>query len=236
MFTRLSSLVFLTCLAALPAFADMAHIQADRDTTLIEFSEITQEGCPIEAGDVCANGSGPYFFTGNTNHAGIRRGLVRFNVAARLPENAIIDAASLRLYQSSGNAEPSAVSLHRVLSDWGEGESSATGGQGAPAEPNDATWLHTFYDHLYWVQEGGHFVPHASATAMVRGNGSYTWENTVHLENNVRFWLHAPEHNFGWLVMGDEYTRGSVKRFASRNSGNSTQRPVLTVEYHLPGE
>ena len=46
---------------------------------------------------------------------------------------------------------------------------------------NDATWLHTFYDYDYWVQQGGHFVPYASATAMVRGKGFYTWESTVNV-------------------------------------------------------
>jgi hypothetical protein len=97
------------------------------------------------------------------------------------------------------------------------------------------------------VQEGGLFVPHASATIMISGKGFYTWENTVYLENNVRLWLHAPEHNYGWLVMGDENTRGSVKSFYSREcvdagvednykcAGND-QRPMLTIEYHLPGE
>jgi hypothetical protein len=235
---RILSTLLLTCLTALPAFAGMVTIPADRDATLIEF----------EAGER-ANGSGPSFFAGHTNQEefGTRRGLVRFDVAAALPENALIDGASLRLYQSSGNAEPSAVSLHRVLSDWGEGASIATGGQGVLAEPGDATWLHTFYDYDYWVQQGGHFIPHASATAMVGGKAFYQWENIVHLENDVRLWLHAPQQNYGWLVMGDEDTGGSVKSFYSRECvdadvddrrkcADSNQRPMLTIEYHLPGE
>jgi len=238
MFMKLSPLFLFTCLLAPPLQADMVHIPADRDATLIEFN----------AGET-ANGSGPSFYAGRTNQAnfGIRRGLVRFQVAGALPENALIDHVSLTLYQSSGNADEGAFGLHRVLSDWGEGTSIATGGSGARVENNDATWLHTFYDYDYWVQQGGHFVPYASATAMVRGKGFYTWESTVNMENNVRFWLHAPEHNFGWLVMGDEDTPGSVKSFYSRECpdaavdvkykcANSDQRPMLTIEYHLPGE
>ncbi len=53
--------------------------------------------------------------------------------------------------------------------------------------------------------------------------------------NNVRYWLHHPERNFGWLVMGDEDSGGSAKRFDSREGAISNQHPVLTVEYHLPG-
>jgi len=226
MFKMLSTFL-LTCLTTLPAFADMVHITADRDNTLIEF----------EAGQT-SNGIGPSFFAGHTNQAefGIRRGLVRFDVAAALPDNALIDRAFVSLYQSSGNAEPDAVSLHRVLADWGEGASFSAGGSGAPAEENDATWLHTFYEYDYWVKEGGHFIPHASATATVDGKDYFTWQSNTHLVNDVRLWLHAPKQNFGWLLMGDEETRGSVKRYTSREGANSNQHPMLTIEYYLPGE
>ena len=235
---RILPTLLMACLTALPAYADTVTIAADRDATLIEVTEITETKCPINSGDVCANGSGPSFFAGHTNQQefGIRRGLVRFDVAGVLPENALIDGASLRLYQNSGSAEPSPVNLHRVLSDWGEGTSSSTGGQGALAEPGDATWLHTFFDYDYWVQQGGHFVRHASANAMVGAKSFYSWENAVHLVNDVRLWLHAPQQNYGWLVMGDEDTRGSVKRFASREASVADEHPVLTIEYHLPGE
>jgi hypothetical protein len=227
MFTRLSSLFLFTSLLASPLQADTVHIMADRDNTLIEF----------EAGQT-ANGSGPSFFAGHTNQAefGIRRGLVRFDVAAALPENALIDRAFVSLYQSSGNTVPSAVSLHRVLADWGEGASFSSGGSGAPAEENDATWQHTFYAYDYWVKEGGHFIPHASAIATVGGKDFFTWQSNANLVNDVRLWLHAPQQNYGWLVMGNEETRGSVKRFTSREGADSNQYPMLTIEYHLPGE
>jgi len=224
---RVLTTLLFTCLTALPAFAEIVHIPADRDGTLIEDAE----------GDV-ANGSGPAFFAGRTNQTkfSIRRGLVRFDVAAELPENALIDRVFLSLYQKSENAEPSTISLHRVLNNWGEGASYSMGGSGAPAKPGDATWLHTFYDYQYWVQQGGHFIPYASATAIVAGTDFYTWQSTVHLVNNVRLWLHAPEENFGWLVVGDEDSPQTVKRFDSRESSEPDQHPTLTIEYHLPGE
>ena len=219
------SVILLTCLTAMPALADMVHIPADRDNTLIE-----------DPDGALSNGIGLHIRAGRTNQAmnSIRRGLVRFDVASALPADAIIDRVFLTLYQNSNNTEPADVSLHNVLSDWGEAASFGGGG-GAPAEPGDATWLHTFYDYDFWVQQGGHFIPHASATATVSGNDFYTWQSTVHMVNNVRLWLKNPERNFGWLVMGDESTGGTAKRFDSREGRDSTRHPMLTIEYHLPG-
>ena len=224
---KLSPLILFICLAASPLQADMVHIMADRDATLIEDT----------AGSL-ANGSGPSIFAGHTSQElfGVRRALVRFDVASALPEDAIIDRVFLSLYENSNNPAPSKVNLHRVLADWGEGASFSKGGSGAPAQENDATWLHTFYDYDYWVHQGGHFVPQPSASETVGGNDFYTWQSTQHMVNNVRHWLHNPERNFGWLVMGDEYTLGSVKRFASREGSVTDQQPQLTIEYHLPGE
>lgn len=218
--------LLLTCVTALPAFADMVHIPADRDNTLIEDPDGT-----------VSNGIGPNFRAGRTNQSmfSIRRGLVRFDVASALPADALIDRVFLTLYQNSNNTEPSEVSLHRVLADWGEGASFTGGGGGAPAEPGDATWLHTFYDYDFWVQQGGHYVPHASGTAVVGGNDFYTWQSTVQMVNNVRLWLKNPERNFGWVVIGDESTGGSAKKFDSREGPDSARRPMLTIEYHLPG-
>jgi len=224
---RIFSTILLSCLVAAPVSAEWAYIQADRDTTLIEDPDGAK-----------ANGSGPVFFAGRTNQAmfSVRRALVRFDVASALPEDAIIDRVFLTLYQSSNNTVPSDMTLHVMLADWGEGASFSGGGGGAPAEKGDATWLHTFWDLQYWVQAGGHFVSRASATATVKGNGFYTWQSTNKMVNNVRHWLHDPDRNFGWLVMGDESAGGSVKRFDSRTASNADQHPELAVEYHLPGE
>jgi hypothetical protein len=221
---RILSMLFLTCLTVTAVYAEMVDIPADRDNTLIE-----------DPDGALSNGMGPTIRAGRTNQAafGIRRGLIRFDVAAVLPENARIDRVFLSLYQDSNNVAPSPVSLHRVLDDWGEGGSFTAGGGGAPAEPGDATWLHTFWPDQYWVQQGGLFIPHASATEVIVGKDFYTWQSTVHLVSDVRLWLRAPQRNFGWLVMGDEDTGGSAKKFDSREGDRP---PVLTVEYHLQGE
>ena len=228
MFMRLSILILFTCLAASPLQADMVYIPADRDATLIEDPDGAR-----------ANGIGPAFFAGRNNQAqgSVRRAVIRFDVAGNLPENALIDRAFVNLYQTSNNnAGASLVSLHRVLQDWNEGTAFSSGGGGAPSGPGDVTWLHTNYDAEYWVQAGGHFIPHASSSELVRGQGFYTWQDSFNLVNDVRLWLHAPQQNFGWLITGDEDTPQSAKRFASREAPATDQRPMLTIEYHLPGE
>lgn len=223
---RLSFVALMLALSPLLQ-AEMAHIPADRDATLIE-----------DAHGALANGSGPALFAGRTGQAafGLRRGLIRFDVAGALPERAIIDRVFLSLYQTSNNnPDPRTVSLHRVLQDWGEGSSFSSGGGGATAGSGDATWLHTDYDAAYWTMAGGHFVTRPSADALIDGAGFYTWQGSS-LVTNVLLWLHSPQRNFGWLLMGDEGTAQSSKRFASREAADPAQHPVLTIEYHLPGE
>ena len=228
MFMKLSPLIIFTGLLASPLQADMIHIPADRDATLIE-----------DANGAYANGIGPAFFAGRNNQAqgSIRRGVIRFDVAGNLPERALIDRAFVSLYQTSNsNTAASLVSLHRVLQDWNEGTAFSAGGGGAPSATGDVTWLNTSYDLEYWVQAGGHFIAHASGSELVSGQGFYTWQDSVNLVNDVRLWLNAPQQNFGWLVMGDEDTPQTAKRFASREAPAAAQQPMLTIEYHLPGE
>lgn len=224
------SILLLTCLTAMSvmsAFAETVQTVANRDVTLIEDAE----------GDA-ANGSGPVFFAGRTNQPvfGIRRGLVYFDVAAVLPGKAIIDFVSLGLYQESNNPQPRAISLIRLLADWGEGASSSSGGRGKPAGAGDSTWLYSYWPSRRWQQQGGESLPHASATITVAGDGAYSWPGTSYLINDVRLWQQKPQQNFGWLVKGDENNRGTVKRFSSRESTNKSQRPTLLIKYHLPGE
>jgi len=229
MFPKIHPLYLLACLAATtPLHAATVNLPADRDATLIED---TYGGR--------ANGSGPAFFAGRTDQAedALRRAVLRFDVAGALPQQAIIDRVFLSLYQTSNsNTDGHEVALHRVLQDWSEGPAFSSGGGGAPAGPGDVTWLHTDYAEQYWVQDGGHYVQHPSATTTVRGAEFYTWQSSVNLVNDVRIWLHAPQQNFGWLLIGNEQTPQSSKRFASREVSNADQRPLLTIEYHLPGE
>ncbi len=178
-----------------PPALETTTIEASRDATLIED--------PVGA---FANGSGPVFFVGETGSAGARRAVLYFDVAGALPAGAVIDAAALTLYMTPSHDEPRMIHLHRVLAEWGEGPSVSSGGGGTSSLPGDATWVHTFYDREYWVHPGGQFVARASAELEVGAAGLYTWRSTDHLVQDVRLWQHAPDRNFGWILIGDEST------------------------------
>ena len=197
-------------------------IEAARDTTLIE-----------DPDGALANGVGPVFFVGRTNQreGSVRRGLLYFDVAAALPRDAHIESVRLTLSMAPSNATPRQIGLHRLRSAWGEGASFATGGGGDASAPDDATWIHSFYDGWFWRQPGGDFVARVSATQQVAAPGSYTWESSAALIADVRLWLRAPHRNFGWILLGDETTPQNVKSFASREASGATLRPVLEVIY-----
>jgi hypothetical protein len=163
----------------------------------------------------------------------VRRALLRFDVAAALPARALIEDVSLTLFLAPGNPEQRTLRLYRVLADWGEGASASGGGSGAPAEPGDATWLHTFFDSEFWVHGGGQFAGVASAAQEVLGSGFYAWSGR-HLAQDVRLWLAAPERNFGWILIGDETAPQTAKGFASREHPDPALRPALRVTYRMP--
>ena len=218
-------LLMATLLVAYPATlprAEMTVIEAGRDATLIE-----------DPDGSLANGSGPVFFAGRTSQEqnSVRRALLWFDVAASLPADAVIEDVQLVLTTVSGNATVATLRLHRVLADWGEGASSASGGGGADAQPGDATWLHAFHDNQFWARSGGTFVGHESAARPVAAPAVYIWKDAPGLSRDVRLWLAAPQRNFGWALMGDETTRQTAKRFASREHPDASVRPVLEVTY-----
>jgi hypothetical protein len=217
--------LLLTLLLGGPVSAETVIIEADRDATLIEDPD----------GEL-ANGGGP-LFVGRTaqDENGVRRALLHFDVAAALPEQAIIEDVSLTLHMLPSHPEVRRLRLYRVLADWGEGPSFSGGGGGAQAEPGDATWLHTFYDYDFWVHSGGQFVGRSSATLEVGDSDFCTWEGGSHLVQDVRLWNAAPHRNFGWILTGDETTYQSVKSFASREHADPVLRPALAVTYRLPG-
>lgn len=212
-------------LGTLPVRAETAFVRADRDTTLIEDPEGAR-----------SNGVGPVFFVGQTNQTtgSLRRGLVWFDVAAALPQGAVVESVVLHLTALRGNPGAFTVRLSRVLADWGEGASSSTGGQGAPSEPGDATWIHTFYDTEFWKRTGGHFVDGASATFVVDGPGEYLVTSGPRMLADVKLWAAAPSRNFGWILIGDEGRPQSVQSFASRQNSEPAAVPLLEIVYRLP--
>ena len=207
--------------SASASYSDVVILDASKDNTLYENIN----------GNI-SNGAGDYFFTGRTAIGEIRRGLIAFDIAGAVPKGATINSVSLDLYMSMTIVGPQATSLHRTFIDWGEGASDAPGGEGAgaPAQPGDATWLHTFFNTDFWTAVGGDFDPTASATNMVGGIGFYNW-NSTQMISDVQMWLDDPGSDFGWTIVGNEDTFPTAKKFDSRTSPLLKQRPVLTIDY-----
>src|SRR6266566_3200450 len=206
------------------ASAAIINIFPSKDNTLYEFD-------PAE-GDV-SNALGTHFFTGETNMGELRRGVLAFNIAGIIPPGSTITGVSLSMNMSRTLSDTARiVELHKLLADWGEGTSHAPGeeGDGAPATTNDATWRHRFFDTIFWAMQGGDFSATVSASQVVGPVGQYTWSSAQMVED-VQSWLDNPSSNFGWLVLGDESTNTTAKRFDTRESASP---PVLTILYTEP--
>src|SRR5438067_3298181 len=213
--------VILVGIGSSLAVADIVNINPSKDNTLYEYV--------LADGDK-SNALGDHFFTGETAMSELRRGVLAFDVAGNVPAGSTITGVTLTLNMSrtpSGTART--TELHKLLADWGEGTSQASGeeGIGAPATPNDATWRHRFFDTIFWTTQGGDFSATVSASQSVGAIGVYTW-SSPQMTAEVQSWLDNPATNFGWLVSGDESTGATAKRFDTRESASP---PVLTIQY-----
>ena len=216
---------------ALTAVALVATPQLDAQTA-VELSPV-RDTTLFEEGDL-SNGAGDYLFTGSSggnNDNAERRALIAFDIAGAIPAGATITEVELELEMTRTISGAETIGLHRVLADWGEAGSNASGNEGAgtAAQSGDATWQHRFFSTDTWSSAGGDFASSASATLQVAGNGSYTWQSTPQLVVDVQSWLDSPNDNHGWIVVMS--SGGTAKRFNSRE--NSSDPPVLKVEYTM---
>jgi hypothetical protein len=206
-----------------PAFAESAVIFPSKDNTLYQFP-----------GAEFSNGVGIYMFAGNTNQPfeGVRRGVVKFNVASVIPAGATIDSVQLRVTVNKTQVGSVPFTLHRLTADWGEGPSDAgnPGGVGFPSQDGDASWGYRFYPDEAWDNEGGDFIPTVSSQVNLSGNGTYFFPTSPQFVADVQLFLDHPEQNFGWIICGNENIR-SAKRLYTREHSNAAQRPALLVTF-----
>lgn len=199
----------LTCLL-LPSFSlaqTTIVVPVAKDNTLYE----TPTGS-------LSNGAGEYLFAGRTQQGpGVdrRRALIAFDLST-VPTGATVLSAELTLQMNMTIASTENVSVHRLLADWGEGASNATGNEGAgePAAAGDATWIHTSFPSSTWSSAGGDYTPTASDVQPIGSNGAYIWSSTL-MAADVQAWLDNPGSNFGWILIGDEGFSPTAKRFDS---------------------
>ena len=184
---------------------------------------------------ILSNGAGQHFFAGKTNSGVIKRGVIAFDITGSMPAGSTVTRVSLSLFMSRTQAANQMIELHRLLSDWGEGGSDASGeeGGGARATTGDATWLHTFFDTAMWANPGGDFSATVSASAPVGATSTYTW-SSPQMDADVQAWLDQPASNFGWLLLGNESQDQTTKRFDSRENAVAGNRPRLDVIYAPP--
>jgi hypothetical protein len=206
-------------------------LSAVRDATLVE-----------DANGSSGNGSGPVLIGGRTNQGAnaLRRVLLHFDVGAHVPSTAHITSVTLILNSSGNNQGADTFDLHRVLGDWGEGGSVADGGPGVPAAPGDPTWLHRFHNPAApasspaWNRPGGDFVARSSASAELFAPGYYSW-SSQRMVRDVQSWVSGEAPESGWVLIGNEDSPGSSRRFESRESSEVARRPLLIVEYRAHG-
>ncbi len=165
-----------------------------------------------------SNGAGVSIFSGRTAMGPDRRAVLAFDLDGVVPAGHIVTGATLRLYMAQTIVGATPISAHALLADWGEGTSNAmdgNGGGGTASQPGDATWIHTFFPDAFWENEGGDFVPDASATTTVGGLGFYDWTSDALLAD-VNAWLADPGSNFGWIMINNAGGVPTAKRFSSR--------------------
>jgi hypothetical protein len=217
----------LLLMLAHPGLAVELTLHPDRDATLYGRYPGSQ-----------ANGWGQHFFAGTNYESDPNRALLHFDLAGVLPPGAQIFAAYLRCHMSRTSAFAGSrwTTLHRVLSDWGEGPSDPPGEEGAgqiPPSPGDATWLHTFYPDQLWLAAGGDFEAAPSGGCWVQDVGDYLWSDPQ-IVADVQTWLNEPALNHGWLMKGEEDAAPTAKRFDSKDHPYAENWPILVIEYGPP--
>ncbi len=180
-----------------------------------------------------SNGAGQHFFAGRTSAGFRRRALVAFDIAGNIPQRSMILSARLTLNMSRTSSLGQRVDLHRVLADWGEGTSVGAGdeGSGAAAATGDATWIHRFFNTQTWSSAGGDFPPTPSDSLIVTGIGNYTWGSSSAMVGDLQLWLDSAFTNFGWVLIGNETSPQTTKRFDSKDDVVDSLRPKLVITY-----
>ena len=183
-----------------------------------------------------SNALGEYLAIGNDDIGAVHRGLMAFDIAGNLPAGAIVSSASLKLNcsRSAPGSGVQPIYLHRLTTDWGEGNSFASQtGVGTAATTNDATWSSSYFPSIVWANAGGDFVSGSSAVTNVNAAGIYNW-SSAGMVNDLQQWLNNPSSNYGWVIKSNETGTFKAKRLDSRENANAANNPELTINYSVP--
>ena len=222
--------LILTSLWSPDAAGDTVTLDASRDNTIYEEdgSESSGSGAFLFAGD-----------TGATNNGASRRALVFFDIVngdgqnPGVPAGATIDDVTLTISVNKGGGGSQTMAIHKVTADWGEAGSTNAGtggGEGGSAQTNDATWTHRFFNTaMTWTSAGGDFLGASDTSSIGTGQGSWS---SAQMAADVKDWLDNSANNFGWIIIGNEGTQSTAKRFPSREGSSG---PTLQINFTPAG-
>lgn len=205
------------------ARAEQRVVLPSADSTI--FTQV-QGGSAYDA----VSDGGPNVWVSTTARDVVRRALLRFDLSG-IPPGTQVLSAELKLTQLRARAVHP-VAVHKVTSSWQPASSTAGDfGQGTTANPGDVTWSHRSHPSVSWGQRGGDFVAQASTTLTVQASSTltYTWPSTAAFVADVQDWVNNPAGNHGLILIGDEVSGQSAKRFAGMEFGDPAAVPALVL-------
>ena len=216
--------VFGLLFAATDAAADTVSVTPAKDNSMYEDNPDNSAGADTN------------LFSGIAGAGSPRRALLEFDVAGAVPAGSTINSVTLSLFVERSGPFASGTdvySLHRVTAAWGEGTSGGGAGVGVPATPGDATWNDRIFPTDPWGTAGGDFLGASGSTAMVTAAAG-SFASSPGLVADVQSWLDDPANNEGWILIGDEATTFSARRFTSREGSPASQQPTLLIDFTPP--
>lgn len=142
------------------------------------------------------------------------RALLRFDVAAAIPREALVASANLNLWAWSRRTTTAmTVSAHRLTKPWVNGA---------------VTW--NKYDATNsWTTAGGDFDPTAAASNSTVGDGVGKWY-AWHPSELVQSWVDRSVDNHGLILKGPGSSAPNMVEFSS-NDFDSTHRAYIDVKW-----
>lgn len=171
-------------------------------------------------------------YSGQTCSSANRRALMQFDLSG-IPAGSTITSVSLTVNVDnvSVGGGLDTYNLFPLTLGFGEGMSNG-GGTGAAAIAPDATWNEAMFGSLTWTTAGGDFaLISASSVIMNTSVGNKIFPNSANFVSLAQTWLDTPASNFGIIMIGNESTTCTARRFGSKDQGIT---PILTINYSAP--
>ena len=152
------------------------------------------------------------------------RSLLGFNIAASIPSGSIINSVTFQIgvIRQSNRNSASAYELHRMLTDWTEGNGGINVNTGSPALAGETTWNSRHHGSTPWSTPGGQagvdYLSLVSGTGPEIDSGNTVYEilSSAALVADVQSWLNSPGTDNGWMFLAtEEGTPGTARRFSS---------------------